>query len=62
MRGRASVQQDGAEVVAAAASFGQRSGVRQYRDHRLEWMLKHGGEDIVREGLARGTIKFSPDV
>ncbi len=33
--------------------------VRQYRDHRLEWMLKTGGSDIFVEGLLRGTIRFA---
>lgn len=32
--------------------------VRQYRDHRLEWMMKSGGAAIVARGLAAGTIRF----
>ena len=32
---------------------------RQYRDHRLEWMLKSGGLDIVLEGMKRGNIRFN---
>jgi len=32
---------------------------RQYRDHRLEWMMKTGGADIVLEGLKSGTIRFT---
>jgi glutathione S-transferase/RNA polymerase-associated protein len=32
---------------------------RQYRDHRLEWMLKTGGLDIVQRGLDKETIRFS---
>ncbi len=64
---RESVQKDQAAAMEAVASFGPgaaggRQIVRQYRDHRLEWMMKHGGADIVREGLAAGTIKFAPDV
>jgi glutathione S-transferase/RNA polymerase-associated protein len=31
---------------------------RQYRDHRLEWMLKTGGFEIVRRGLENETIHF----
>jgi glutathione S-transferase len=31
---------------------------RQYRDHRLEWMLKTGGLDIVQRGLESDTIHF----
>lgn len=33
--------------------------VRQYRDHRLEWMLASGGLPVVQDGMARGTIRFS---
>jgi glutathione S-transferase len=33
---------------------------RQYRDHRLEWMIRSGGLSIVQEGLARGNIRFNP--
>ena len=32
--------------------------VRQYRDHRLEWMMKSGGTAIVLRGLEAGTIRF----
>jgi len=32
--------------------------VRQYRDHRLEWMMKSGGVAIVLRGLEAGTIRF----
>jgi len=35
--------------------------VRQYRDHRLEWMLKSGGIEVVRRGLAAGTIRFQQE-
>ena len=35
---------------------------REYRDHRLEWMIKSGGIDIVLEGLKKDNIRFSwPD-
>jgi glutathione S-transferase/RNA polymerase-associated protein len=34
---------------------------REYRDHRLEWMIKVGGFDIVAQGLERDNIRFSPD-
>jgi glutathione S-transferase len=33
---------------------------RQYRDHRLEWMFKTGGRDIVLKGLDEETIHFVP--
>jgi len=32
---------------------------RQYRDHRLEWMMKSGGLPIVLDGIDKGTIRFS---
>ena len=32
---------------------------REYRDHRLEWMVRSGGIDVVTAGLAAGNIRFS---
>jgi len=32
---------------------------RQYRDHRLEWMIRAGGLDVVIDGLAQGNIRFT---
>lgn len=34
---------------------------REYRDHRLEWMIKSGGLQVVLDGLAQDNIRFSPD-
>jgi glutathione S-transferase/RNA polymerase-associated protein len=34
---------------------------REYRDHRLEWMIKSGGLDVVVKGLERGNIRFAPE-
>jgi len=31
---------------------------REYRDHRLEWMIKTGGISVVEDGLARNNIRF----
>lgn len=31
---------------------------REYRDHRLEWMIKTGGLEVVREGLEKNNIRF----
>ena len=41
-----------------------RSGVfvREYRDHRLEWMLRSGGVEIVLEGMRRKNIRFSHEL
>jgi glutathione S-transferase/RNA polymerase-associated protein len=31
---------------------------REYRDHRLEWMIKTGGLEIVADGLEKTNIRF----
>lgn len=31
---------------------------REYRDHRLEWMIKTGGLEVVVEGLEKHNIRF----
>jgi glutathione S-transferase/RNA polymerase-associated protein len=36
--------------------------VRQYRDHRLEWMMKSGGVDVVLRGLEAGTIRYQEEI
>jgi glutathione S-transferase/RNA polymerase-associated protein len=35
---------------------------REYRDHRLEWMMRSGGERIVLDGLKAGNIRFSNEI
>ncbi len=32
---------------------------REYRDHRLEWMMRSGGTQVVLDGLAKDNIRFS---
>lgn len=32
---------------------------REYRDHRLEWMIKSGGLAVVESGLAANNIRFT---
>ena len=32
---------------------------REYRDHRLEWMIRAGGIEIVAAGLEAGNIRFN---
>jgi glutathione S-transferase len=63
---RASVAQTFREFAAATqgmASAAERlaSGDirREYRDHRLEWMMKSGGVQVVLDGLARNNIRFT---
>lgn len=34
---------------------------RQYRDYRLEWMIRSGGIEVVREGLVRDNIRFNAE-
>ncbi len=35
---------------------------REYRDHRLEWMIRSGGIDVVIEGMEAGNIRFSNEL
>ncbi|KAK1063469.1 hypothetical protein LTR74_009487 [Friedmanniomyces endolithicus] len=53
--------EEGARVMAATMKgvFMEGSGRRQYRDHRLEWMVKSGGIEVVLEGLRRGNVRFN---
>ncbi|MBA4337426.1 MAG: glutathione S-transferase family protein [Hyphomonas sp.] len=63
---RASVAQTRKESEASIGGMAQvdqavKAGLfkRQYRDHRLEWMMKSGGREIVLSGLETGTIRFT---
>jgi glutathione S-transferase/RNA polymerase-associated protein len=51
---------DGFQMLPDLVRSGQ--FVREYRDHRLEWMLRSGGMDIVREGMQRRNIRFSHEL
>lgn len=69
VRERPSVQRVVAEALASMSGFEMlpqlvEAGmfVREYRDHRLEWMLRSGGTDIVLEGMKRKTIRFSAEL
>jgi glutathione S-transferase len=66
IRERPSVAQTFKEFEAAAANMSGaadrlKSGEirREYRDHRLEWMMKSGGIQIVLDGLAKGNVRFT---
>jgi glutathione S-transferase len=66
---RESVAQTFAEARASAAGLSAaRKAIaaglfkRQYRDHRLEWMLRAGGAGIVTRGMAEATIRFSAPI
>jgi glutathione S-transferase/RNA polymerase-associated protein len=34
---------------------------RQYRDHRLEWMIRSGGIEVVLKGLEKDNIRFNSE-
>ena len=64
VRARPSVARDQQHVRELAGSLTEEAQAaagrpRQYRSHRLEWMLKYGGLPVVLDGLERGTIQFS---
>ena len=63
---RPSVRETVAEYEAALPSMPAAAPIylsgkrrREYRDHRLEWMIKSGGIDIVLAGLRDKNIRFS---
>ena len=55
-----------ADVIAQMANVAGavQSGVfkREYRDHRLEWMIRAGGLDVVLEGIKNNNIRFSNEI
>ncbi len=54
---------DSASAMSAVAKIvEQGSFKREYRDHRLEWMIKTTGLDIVSAGLKNKNIRFSNDI
>jgi glutathione S-transferase/RNA polymerase-associated protein len=63
-------ERDDVKVVTAAAQAAeldpatmqaaiQAGFKREYRDHRLEWMIRAGGMDVVAAGLAADNIRFN---
>ena len=68
VRGRPSAARLKADIIESMPLFMNRPKEiaegklrRQYRDHRLDWMLRSGGLDIVLEGIRNNTIRFSLD-
>jgi glutathione S-transferase/RNA polymerase-associated protein len=59
----AQAAQQAADSIKGMAMVGeavkQRLFKREYRDHRLEWMIRSGGLDVVLEGIKADTIRFS---
>ncbi len=67
-RGRPSVSLTLDEAAASLSVFDgaeerlNRGFKRQYRDHRLEWMIRAGGLQVVVDGIAKANIRFNePD-
>ena len=46
-------------MASAAERLASGAIRREYRDHRLEWMMKSGGVQIVLDGLAKNNIRFT---
>jgi hypothetical protein len=45
---------------SVAATVDEARGMkRQYRDHRLEWMIRSGGLQVVLDGIAADNIRFT---
>jgi glutathione S-transferase/RNA polymerase-associated protein len=51
----------GASMTDVADAVARGLFKREYRDHRLEWMIKSGGLQVVLDGLERGNIRFTPE-
>jgi glutathione S-transferase len=51
----------GASAGMAAVRQAVEAGLfkREYRDHRLEWMIRNGAIAIVQDGLARHNVRFT---
>lgn len=47
-----------ARMPATVAAFKTGGKTREYRDHRLEWMIKSGGIEVVLAGLRDNNIRF----
>jgi len=54
----ASAASSGAGLDAVRQLLEQGLFKREYRDHRLEWMVKQGGLDIVAEGIEKSNVRF----
>lgn len=63
VRKAAKAAADSIAVMATVADWvKQRLFKREYRDHRLEWMIRSGGLDVVLEGIKSETIRFSNEL
>jgi glutathione S-transferase len=59
----AKTTEEALEVVAVLETLheavGDGSFKRHYRDHRLEWMVRSGGLQVLLDGLGKGDIRFT---
>jgi glutathione S-transferase len=69
VRARPSAARLKADIVASLAQFAKRPEEvatgkhrREYRDHRLDWMLRVGGIQIVLAGMQANNIRFSHEI
>jgi glutathione S-transferase len=69
VRARPSVEKTFHAATESLGGFDQvgqlvSSGIfkREYRDHRLEWMVRSGGLDVVADGLKNDNIRFSREL
>ena len=69
MRARPSAGRLKADILASLSSFSKRPKDvaegrhrREYRDHRLDWMIRSGGLDVVLAGIEANNIRFSRDL
>lgn len=59
---RATAADNAGNLEAARQAVASGLFKRQYRDHRLEWMMRSGGADIVLDGLKAGNIRFGTEL
>jgi len=69
MRGRPSAQRVKQDVIDTLPQFASRPKDvaegrhrREYRDHRVDWMLRSGGLPIVLAGIQADNIRFSREL
>jgi glutathione S-transferase/RNA polymerase-associated protein len=69
VRARPSAARVFGDAIASLANFTELPKLvaagqfkREYRDHRLEWMVRSGGVEVILDGLAKQTIRFSQEL
>jgi glutathione S-transferase/RNA polymerase-associated protein len=59
---RATAMNNAGNLEAARQAVAAGLFKRQYRDHRLEWMMRSGGVEIVLDGMKAGNIRFGTEL